>query len=58
MDLDMDVPGLDTVVTRYPNYQPGGVVELWTINGAIHFPTLFPKFAPRVIDGLLAPPKP
>jgi hypothetical protein len=58
MDLDLDVPGLDTVVTRYMNYPPGGAVELWTINGATHFPILSPEFAPRVIDWLLAHPKP
>jgi hypothetical protein len=28
MDLDLAVPGLDTVVTRYTNYPPGGAVEL------------------------------
>src|SRR5205823_916323 len=27
MDLDLDVPGLDTVITRYTNYPPGGAVE-------------------------------
>ena len=32
MDLDLDVPGLDTVITRYTNSPPGGAVELWTVN--------------------------
>ena len=63
MDLDLDVPGLDTVITRYTNYPPGGAVELWTINGGSHGPTLYSgssssEFAPRVIDWLLAHPKP
>ena len=63
MDLDLDVPGLDTVITRYTNYPPGGAVELWTINGGSHAPTFYSgssasEFAPRVIDWLLAHPKP
>jgi polyhydroxybutyrate depolymerase len=58
MDLDLDGPGLDTVITRYTNYPPGGAVELWTINGGVLQPTLSPEFAPRVIDWLLAHPKP
>jgi len=63
MDLDLDVPGLDTVITRYMKYSPGGTVELWTINGGGLFPTFHSgksssEFAPRVIDWLLAHPKP
>jgi len=58
MDLDLAVPGLDTVVTRYTTYPPGGSVELWTINGGGHIPTLSSEFSPRVIDWLLAHPKP
>jgi len=63
MNLSLDVPGLDTVITRYTNAPPGGAVELWTINGGIHAPTFHSgssssEFAPRVIDWLLAHPKP
>jgi polyhydroxybutyrate depolymerase len=58
LDIDLAVPGLDTVITRYMNYPPGGAVELWTINGATHFPVLSPEFTPRIIDWLLAHPKP
>ena len=58
LDLTSDVPGLDTVVTRYTNSPPGGAVELWTINGGSHGPTLSAQFSPRVIDWLLAHPKP
>jgi polyhydroxybutyrate depolymerase len=63
MDLVLNVPGLDTVVTRYTQYAPGGAVELWTINGGIHSPLFYSgssasEFAPRVIDWLLAHPKP
>jgi len=58
LDLTADVPGLDTVVTRYTNVQPGGAVELWTIIGGTHQPTLSTQFSPLVIDWLLAHPKP
>ena len=58
LDLTKDVAGLDTVVTRYTTFPPGGAVELWTINGAGHFPTFTTNFSPRVIDWLLAHPKP
>jgi hypothetical protein len=58
MDLTTDVPGLDTVVTRYMNVQPGGAVELWTIIGGSHGGTLSTQFSPLVIDWLLAHPKP
>ena len=63
LDLDLDVPGLDSVITRYTTFPPGGAVELWTINGGHHSPTFYngnssSEFAPRVIDWLLAHPKP
>ena len=58
MDLDLAVPGLDTVITRFTNFPPGGAIELWTVNGGSHIPTLSPQFSPRVIDWLLAHRKP
>jgi polyhydroxybutyrate depolymerase len=58
MDLVADVAGLDTVVTRYTTCPPGGAVELWTVHGGGHYPTLSAEFSPRVIDWLLAHPKP
>jgi len=58
LDLTTDVAGLDTVVTRYTTFPPSGAVELWTINGAGHGPALSSQFSPRVIDWLLAHPKP
>jgi polyhydroxybutyrate depolymerase len=60
LDLTTDIPGLDTVITRYATYPPGGAVELWTIDGGTHIPTLSSdsEFSPRVIDWLLAHPKP
>ena len=58
LDLDLNVPGLDTVITRYTSYPPGGAVELWKIMGGDHVIAPSPEFAPRVIDWLLAHPKP
>jgi len=58
LDLDSSISGLDTVVTRYTNCPAGGVVELWTINNSGHRPTLSAEFSPRLIDWLLAHPKP
>ena len=58
LDLTTDLPGLDTVVTRFTSHPPGGGVELWTIVGGSHMPGLTPEFASRVIDWLLAHPKP
>jgi polyhydroxybutyrate depolymerase len=58
LDLGLDLPGLDTTVLRYTNSAPGGAVELWTINGAPHVPNLTPQFHEKVVDWLLAHPKP
>jgi hypothetical protein len=63
MDLDLAVPGLDTVITRYTNSPPGGAVELWKIIDGTLFPTFnsgssSSEYVPRVIDWLLAHPKP
>ena len=58
LDLNLDAPGLDTVITRYTNYPPGGAVELWKIIGGDHIIDPSPDFSPHVIDWLLAHPKP
>lgn len=58
LDIDLDVPGRETAVTRYANHPPGGAVELWAAGGASHSPTLAPDFSRRVLDWLLAHPKP
>jgi len=58
LDLVLDVPGLDTVVTRYTNNPLGGAVELWSVEGVSHSPTPSAEFSPRLIDWLLARPKP
>jgi len=54
MDLIRDVPGLETIVSRYTNAPAGGAVELWTIQGGSHDPPLTSAFAPAVVDWLLS----
>jgi poly(3-hydroxybutyrate) depolymerase len=58
LDFTTDLPGLDSVVTRYTNAPPGGAVELWTIINGGHAPSLSAQMAPRIVDWLLAHPKP
>ena len=58
LDLDLSVAGLDTIVTRYGTHPAGGDVELWAIQNATHFPVFSPEFSPRMVDWLLARPKP
>jgi len=63
LDLDLNVGGLDTTVTKFMEYPPGGTVELWTINNGAHSPSItagqnISEFPARVIEWLLAHPKP
>lgn len=59
LKLDLTVgSALDTVVTQYAKSPPGGAVELWTIRGGEHRPTVSPVFVGSVVDWLLAHPKP
>lgn len=58
LDLTVDVPGPETLVTRYKISRIGGSVELWTVVGGTHGPSFSDSFAPNVIDWLLAHPKP
>ena len=58
LDLEASLAGLDTVITRWTNAPPGGAVEVWSILGGTHIPSLSPNFTPKVLDWLLAHPKP
>ena len=59
VDLVSTLPGDETTVTRYETgCKPGGGVELWTIPGGTHIPTLSTSFGTDVIDFLFAHPKP
>ncbi len=58
IDLTPDVVGLDTTVLRYTQCPPGGAVELWTIKDGGHVPQLSDASIARIVDWLLAHPKP
>ena len=58
LDLDDAVDGAETVVTRFANgCRTGGSAELWTIQDGAHSPDLSERFAPEVLEWLLAHPK-
>jgi polyhydroxybutyrate depolymerase len=54
---DGDAPA-ETTVKRWTGCKPGGAVELWTIQGGNHVPTISSAFGPAVLDFLEAHPKP
>jgi polyhydroxybutyrate depolymerase len=59
IDIEATNDGPETSVSRYESgCQPGGAAELWTIEGGTHVPGLGPEFAPKVVEWLLAHPKP
>ncbi len=52
LDLDTGIEGAETTVARRQGCQPGGAVELWSMQGAGHLPALGPEFARAVFDFL------
>jgi polyhydroxybutyrate depolymerase len=62
LDLDRTLGGAtspnETATFEYAGCAPGGAVELWLIEGGSHVPELSTDFATKVIDFLLAHPKP
>ncbi len=63
LDLDLAVDGPDTLVTRFTNSPAGGAVELWSIQGGAHDPTVWTgtptsQLPGRIVDWLLSHPKP
>lgn len=59
LDLDAVLPGNETTVSKWASgCKPGGHVELWTITGGSHIPTLSSSFTKDFIDFLFAHPKP
>lgn len=54
MDLEASLPGAETTVTTYStNCREGTRVELWSIAGGGHVPTLTDAFTPAIVDFLL-----
>jgi polyhydroxybutyrate depolymerase len=58
LDLDSGLPGNETTITAYPGCKGGASVQLWTVQGGAHFPTLGKAFVPTVFDFLYAQKKP
>ena len=58
LDLDEYLAGKDSSVTAFAGCPAGGAVALWTIDGGSHQPALTTEFASRIMDFLLAHPKP
>lgn len=55
LDLDVGLPGADTTVARYATgCEPGGDVELWTIEGGTHIPVFEDRFIVQVWGWLSA----
>ncbi|MBT8147366.1 MAG: hypothetical protein KJN90_10970, partial [Gammaproteobacteria bacterium] len=58
LDLERELPGLDTQVVRYDEgCRAGGSSELWTIDGGSHIPAISDSFSKNVIEWLFAHPK-
>ena len=49
---------LDSSVTYYEQTAPGGAVELWTMQDGVPVPPWAPECQARIVDWLLAHPKP
>jgi poly(3-hydroxybutyrate) depolymerase len=59
IDLDGNIPGAETKVTRYGGCAAGSDVVLWTMQGSPHIPGNLVADAPRRIYGFLkSHPKP
>lgn len=58
LDLSVQYPGFETVVTQYSGCEEGGAAELWTMRGAGHVPFVDPAFSRHVVEWLLSHSKP
>lgn len=59
LDVDVNISGRETSVTRFSGCKPGGAAELWTIREGGHVPALGrPSWADAVWDWFAAHPKP
>jgi len=57
-DLEPNIAGDETSVTAWTNCQNSSEVELWTMEGAAHIPTLKSTFATKIWEFFAAHPKP
>ena len=57
-DIDSSIAGSETVTSAYKNCAKGVGVELWSVVGGAHVPTLTKDFSAQLFDWLYAHPKP
>jgi poly(3-hydroxybutyrate) depolymerase len=57
LDVDTGLPGSETRVERYQGCPAAGAVELWTIQGGVHYPSLSSSWASMMYGFLSAHPK-
>lgn len=57
INVDNTIPGAETTVSDYFGCAKNTSVELWSVAGGHHVPTLAPDFATRLVNFLLAHPK-
>ncbi|MEI6648439.1 MAG: alpha/beta fold hydrolase [Actinomycetes bacterium] len=57
IDLESSIVGKETTVSTFGGCSKKTTVELWSIAGGGHVPTLQPDFATRMVNFLLAHPK-
>jgi len=58
LDIESNLAGTETKVSKYAGCPAGVSVELWTIVGGAHAPTFGPAWGPSVLDFLQAHPMP
>ena len=58
VDLEPTIPGAETLIRRYVGCKAKTGVELWTVQGGAHIPSLNAEFRTRTIDFLLSHAKP
>jgi polyhydroxybutyrate depolymerase len=58
LDLDVQIPGAETLASSYGGCPAGGSVDLWRIVGGGHVPSLDSSWADHVWTYLAAHPKP
>lgn len=57
-DIVADLDGDETNALKYEGCEANGHTELWTIQNGVHTPKFNPSWAPKVLDFLMAHPKP
>lgn len=58
LDLDTRAAGAETSIERWAGCQPGGAVELWTMHGVGHVPSLDGRWPEAIWAFMAAHPKP